>query len=73
MEATTMTRVLNFLNISALVISHLLLRIAQNGICFAYVFKHLVSIQALFFIPVGMLVRMPLEGSAFVSFLDLFL
>jgi hypothetical protein len=73
MEAATVARVLDFFNVSALVIPHLFLRVAQNGVCLSNIFKHLVSIETLFFLSARVLVRMPLQGSTFVSFLDLIL
>ena len=67
---TTMSRVLNFLDIGTLVVSCLLLWIAQHRVCFTDVLKHLVSIGLLLFVAIGVLVRVPLECLSLVSLLD---
>ena len=74
MEAmTARTPVLDLLNISTLIVAHLLLRVTQYRVRFTDVLKHLVRIFFLLFISLGMLVRMPSQRLSLVSFLDLVL
>ena len=72
-EASTMSWVLDLFNVGTLIISHLLLWVTEHRVCLAYVLKHLIRVQTLFLLATGVLVRVPLECRALVSFLDLIL
>ena len=72
-EASSVPRVLNLFNVGTLVIAHLFLWVTEHRVCLAYVFKHLICIQALFFLTTGMLVWVPLECRTLVCLLDLIL
>ena len=72
-EASSVPWVLNLFNVGTLVIAHLFLWVTEHRVCLAYVLKHLIRIQTLFFLTTGMLVWVPLECRPLVSLLDLIL
>lgn len=72
-EASAVTWVLDLFNVGTLVIAHLFLRVTEHRVCLAYVLKHLIRIQTLFFLATGMLVWMPFKCRPLVSLLDLIL